>query len=63
VVPGLGPVDSSEIVKGYEYQKGRYVTVEPDDLKKLPARDDRYDPRHDRHGGRSFSSIWTLMMI
>src|SRR5437763_3549825 len=35
VVPGLGPVDSSEIVKGYEYQKGRYVTVEPDDLKKL----------------------------
>jgi DNA end-binding protein Ku len=35
VVPGLGPVDSSEIVKGYEYQKGRYVTVEPDDLKNL----------------------------
>jgi hypothetical protein len=35
VVPGLGPVDSSEIVKGYEYQKGRYVTVEPDDLEKL----------------------------
>ena len=32
VVPGLGPVDSSDIVKGYEYQKGRYVTVEPDDL-------------------------------
>jgi DNA end-binding protein Ku len=26
VVPGVGPVDSSEIVKGYEYQKGRYVT-------------------------------------
>ncbi|HEX3411391.1 MAG TPA: Ku protein [Stellaceae bacterium] len=35
VVPGLGPVDSSEIVKGYEYQKGRYVTVEPADLEKL----------------------------
>jgi DNA end-binding protein Ku len=35
VVPGLGPVDSSEIVKGYEYQKGRYVAVEPDDLEKL----------------------------
>jgi len=35
VVPGLGPVDGSEIVKGYEYQKGRYVTVEPDDLEKL----------------------------
>ncbi len=35
VVPGLGPVDSGEIVKGYEYQKGRYVTVEPADLEKL----------------------------
>jgi DNA end-binding protein Ku len=35
VVPGIGPVDSSEIVKGYEYQKGRYVTIEPDDLEKL----------------------------
>lgn len=35
VVPGLGPVDRSEIVKGYEYQKGRYVTIEPDDLQKL----------------------------
>jgi DNA end-binding protein Ku len=35
VVPGLGPVDRAEIVKGYEYQKGRYVTIEPDDLQKL----------------------------
>jgi DNA end-binding protein Ku len=35
VVPGLGPVDRAEIVKGYEYQKGRYVTVEPADLEKL----------------------------
>jgi DNA end-binding protein Ku len=35
VVPGIGPVDRSEIVKGYEYQKGRYVTVEPADLEKL----------------------------
>ena len=35
MVPGLGPVDSSEIVKGYEYQKGRYVTVEPADLEKM----------------------------
>ena len=35
VVPGVGPVDRSEIVKGYEYQKGRYVTIEPADLQKL----------------------------
>jgi DNA end-binding protein Ku len=35
VVPGIGPVDRSDIVKGYEYEKGRYVTVDPDDLKRL----------------------------
>jgi DNA end-binding protein Ku len=35
VVPGLGPVDRAEIVEGYEYEKGRYVTIEPDDLQKL----------------------------
>jgi DNA end-binding protein Ku len=35
VVPGHGPVDRGEIVKGYEYQKGRYVTIEPADLEQL----------------------------
>src|ERR1043165_9694887 len=25
VAPGVGPVPNDEIVKGYEYQKGRYV--------------------------------------
>ncbi len=35
IVPGLGPVERDEIVKGYEYEKGRYVTVEPKDLEKL----------------------------
>ncbi|HEY3909906.1 MAG TPA: Ku protein [Stellaceae bacterium] len=35
VVPGLGPVERSEIVKGYEYERGRYVTVAPADLEKL----------------------------
>jgi DNA end-binding protein Ku len=29
------PVDNSEIVKGYEYSKGKYVIVEPDEVKKL----------------------------
>lgn len=29
------PVDSSEIVKGYEYQKGKYVIVEPRELSQL----------------------------
>lgn len=35
VVPGIGPVERDEIVKGYEYEKGRYVTVDPEDLKRL----------------------------
>src|ERR1051325_6201623 len=35
VGPGTGPVERDEIVKGYEYEKGHYVTVEPDDLKRL----------------------------
>ena len=34
-VPGIGPVEREDIVKGYEYEKGRYVTVDPEDLKKL----------------------------
>jgi DNA end-binding protein Ku len=35
VVPGIGPVERSDVVKGYEYEKGRYVTVDPEDLKRL----------------------------
>jgi len=35
VVPGIGPVERDEIVKGYEYEKGHYVTVDPDDIKRL----------------------------
>jgi DNA end-binding protein Ku len=32
VVPGVGPVDSSEIVKGYQYEKGSYVLLDEDEL-------------------------------
>jgi DNA end-binding protein Ku len=35
IVPGVGPVEREDIVKGFEYEKGRYVTVDPDDLKRL----------------------------
>jgi DNA end-binding protein Ku len=35
IVPGIGPVERDDIVKGYEYEKGRYVTVDPDDIKRL----------------------------
>jgi DNA end-binding protein Ku len=35
VVNGDHPVESSEIVKGYEYSKGKYVIVEPEEVKQL----------------------------
>src|SRR5207302_817127 len=31
-------VDRSEIVKGYEYRKGEYVVVEPEEIKKIEPR-------------------------
>src|SRR4029450_4207104 len=36
VVPGVGPIENEAITKGYEYEKGKYVLVDPaeiDDLK------------------------------
>jgi len=32
VVPGIGPVDPDEIVKGFEYEKGNYVLLEPEEI-------------------------------
>lgn len=32
VVPGVGPVDVDEIVKGFEYEKGHYVLLEQDEI-------------------------------
>ena len=32
VVPGVGPVDPDEIVKGYQIEKGNYVLLEDDEL-------------------------------
>jgi DNA end-binding protein Ku len=32
VVPGIGPIENEEIVKGYEVEKGRYVTVTDEEL-------------------------------
>jgi DNA end-binding protein Ku len=32
VVPGIGPVNPEEIVKGYQYEKGSYVLLEEDEL-------------------------------
>jgi DNA end-binding protein Ku len=40
VVPGLGPVDADDIVKGYQYSKGHYVTFDDEELEavKLESR-------------------------
>ena len=35
VVPDLGPVDTDEIVKGYEVEKGKYVLLEDKEIDKL----------------------------
>src|ERR1700680_1358343 len=35
VVPGVGPVERDDIVKGDEYERGRYVPVDAEDLKRL----------------------------
>ena len=34
-------MEKSEIVKGYEYEKGKYAIIEPEDLKRLriPGKD------------------------
>lgn len=32
VVPGVGPVDKDEIMKGYELEKDRYVLLEPEEV-------------------------------
>jgi DNA end-binding protein Ku len=32
IVPDIGPVSRDEIVKGYEYKRGKYVTFEPGEL-------------------------------
>lgn len=32
VVPGIGPVDANEIMKGYELEKGNYVLLSPEEI-------------------------------
>jgi DNA end-binding protein Ku len=35
VIDGNDPVDKDEIVKGYEYQPGKYVAIEPEEVDRL----------------------------
>lgn len=35
VINGDQPIDNADIVKGYEYSKGKYIIVEPEEIKNL----------------------------
>ncbi|HVL78583.1 MAG TPA: Ku protein, partial [Sphingomicrobium sp.] len=35
VVPGIGPVDRDEIMKGYEVTKGEYVLLDPEEIESV----------------------------
>lgn len=35
VVPGIGPVDRDEILKGYEVEKGEYVLLDPEEIERV----------------------------
>lgn len=35
VAPGVGPVAAEEITKGYEYEKGKYVLISPEEIDDL----------------------------
>ena len=35
VAPGVGPVENEEIIKGYEYEKGKYVLLDQKEIDKL----------------------------
>ena len=35
VAPGVGPVETEEITKGYEYEKGKYVLDDPKEVDEL----------------------------
>ncbi len=55
VVPGIGPVEAEDIVKGYEVEKGKYVLIHPDEINdvKLESQKHTMDlhpvPRRGRH--------------
>lgn len=35
IVPGVGPVENEEITKGYEFEKGKYVLLDPKEIDEL----------------------------
>src|SRR3546814_18754516 len=49
VVPGIGPVDPDEILKGFKYEKGSYVLLDPEaeEAEKLESKT-KLDLTHNR---------------
>ena len=43
VVPGIGPVDRDEIVKGYEVSKGHYVLLDPEEIDSVKLESRNFD--------------------
>jgi DNA end-binding protein Ku len=35
IAPGVGPVEAEDITKGYEYEKGKYVLLDPKEIDEL----------------------------
>lgn len=35
IVPGVGPIENEEITKGYEFEKGKYVLLDPKEIDEL----------------------------
>jgi DNA end-binding protein Ku len=35
IVPGIGPVEDEDITKGYEYEKGKYVLIDQEEIDEL----------------------------
>ena len=56
VVPGIGPVEDEDITKGYEYEKGKYVLIDQDEIDDLKLESKQtielvrfVEPEADRH--------------
>lgn len=41
IAPGVGPIEADEITRGYEYEKGRYITVSDEELDALKVESKR----------------------
>src|SRR5215217_5247798 len=64
VVPGVGPVDADEIVKGFQYEKGSYVLLNDEELEAVKLESKR-SPRSPSSSimTRSTSSITKSLIM